>query len=48
MLRILAKAGAMKLDEMGLSERNMKIMKKIIKILVFSRFRVFVINKDLW
>lgn len=29
-LRILAKAGAMKLDEMGLTERNMKIMKKIL------------------
>ncbi|MFH1935536.1 MAG: GspE/PulE family protein [Pseudomonadota bacterium] len=29
-LRILAKAGAMKLDEMELSERNIKIMKKII------------------
>jgi len=29
-LRILAKAGAMKLDEMGLDERNMKIMKKIL------------------
>jgi type II secretory ATPase GspE/PulE/Tfp pilus assembly ATPase PilB-like protein len=29
-LRILAKAGAMKLDEMGLSERNIRIMKKII------------------
>ena len=29
-LRILAKAGAMKLDEMGLSERNLEIMKKII------------------
>jgi type II secretory ATPase GspE/PulE/Tfp pilus assembly ATPase PilB-like protein len=29
-LRILAKAGAMKLDEMGLNERNLKIMKRII------------------
>ena len=29
-LRILAKAGAMKLEEMGLSERNMNIMKKIL------------------
>jgi type II secretory ATPase GspE/PulE/Tfp pilus assembly ATPase PilB-like protein len=29
-LRILAKAGAMKLDEMGLNERNLKIMKKIL------------------
>ncbi|MBW1691057.1 MAG: Flp pilus assembly complex ATPase component TadA [Deltaproteobacteria bacterium] len=29
-LRILAKAGAMKLEEMGLSERNLRIMKKII------------------
>jgi type II secretory ATPase GspE/PulE/Tfp pilus assembly ATPase PilB-like protein len=29
-LRILAKAGAMKLDEMGLVERNMKVMKKIL------------------
>jgi type II secretory ATPase GspE/PulE/Tfp pilus assembly ATPase PilB-like protein len=29
-LRILAKAGAMKLDDMGLSERNLRIMKKII------------------
>jgi type II secretory ATPase GspE/PulE/Tfp pilus assembly ATPase PilB-like protein len=29
-LRILAKAGAMKIDEMGLNERNLKIMKKII------------------
>lgn len=29
-LRILAKAGAMKLDEMGLNERNLSVMKKII------------------
>jgi type II secretory ATPase GspE/PulE/Tfp pilus assembly ATPase PilB-like protein len=29
-LRILAKAGAMKLDDMGLNERNLAIMKKII------------------
>ncbi len=29
-LRILAKAGAMKLDEMGLAERNMNVMKKIL------------------
>jgi type II secretory ATPase GspE/PulE/Tfp pilus assembly ATPase PilB-like protein len=29
-MRILAKAGAMKLDEMGLIERNLKIMKEII------------------
>ena len=29
-LRILAKAGAMKLDEMGLNERNLTIMKRII------------------
>ncbi len=29
-LRILAKAGAMKLDDMGLSERNLTVMKKII------------------
>ena len=29
-LRILAKAGAMKLDDMGLNERNLVIMKKII------------------
>jgi type II secretory ATPase GspE/PulE/Tfp pilus assembly ATPase PilB-like protein len=29
-MRILAKAGAMKLDEMGLSERNLDCMKKII------------------
>jgi type II secretory ATPase GspE/PulE/Tfp pilus assembly ATPase PilB-like protein len=29
-LRILASAGAMKIDEMGLTERNLKIMKKII------------------
>ena len=29
-LRILATAGAMKLDEMGLAERNMKVMKKIL------------------
>ncbi|MBN1626297.1 MAG: Flp pilus assembly complex ATPase component TadA [Deltaproteobacteria bacterium] len=29
-LRILAKAGAMKLDDMGLSERNLSCMKKII------------------
>jgi len=29
-LRILAKAGAMNLDEMGLNERNLTIMKKII------------------
>ena len=29
-LRILAKAGAMKLHEMGLAERNMEIMKKIL------------------
>ena len=29
-LRILAKAGAMKLDEMGLAERNMKVMKKVL------------------
>jgi type II secretory ATPase GspE/PulE/Tfp pilus assembly ATPase PilB-like protein/tetratricopeptide (TPR) repeat protein len=29
-LRILAKAGAMKLEEMGLNERNLKIMKKIL------------------
>jgi type II secretory ATPase GspE/PulE/Tfp pilus assembly ATPase PilB-like protein len=29
-MRILAKAGAMKLDEMGLNERNLAIMKKII------------------
>ncbi len=29
-LRILAKAGAMKLDSMGLSQRNLDIMKKII------------------
>lgn len=31
-LRILAKAGAMKLDEMGLNERNLKIIKKIINL----------------
>lgn len=29
-MRILAKAGAMKLDDMGLSERNLDVMKKII------------------
>jgi type II secretory ATPase GspE/PulE/Tfp pilus assembly ATPase PilB-like protein len=29
-MRILAKAGAMKLDEMSLSERNLKVMQKII------------------
>ena len=29
-LRILASAGAMKLDEMGLNERNLKIMEKVI------------------
>ena len=29
-LRILAKAGAMKMDEMGLSERNLKLMKEVI------------------
>ena len=29
-LRILAKSGALKLDDMGLSERNLEIMKKII------------------
>jgi type II secretory ATPase GspE/PulE/Tfp pilus assembly ATPase PilB-like protein len=29
-LRILAKAGAMKLEEMGLSERNLKILKQIV------------------
>jgi type II secretory ATPase GspE/PulE/Tfp pilus assembly ATPase PilB-like protein len=29
-LRILAKAGAMKLDEMGLNDRNLDIMRKII------------------
>ncbi|MDQ1331512.1 MAG: Type secretion system protein, partial [Thermodesulfobacteriota bacterium] len=29
-LRILAKAGAMKLDDMGLNERNLAILKKII------------------
>jgi type II secretory ATPase GspE/PulE/Tfp pilus assembly ATPase PilB-like protein len=29
-LRILAKAGAMKLDDMGLNERNLKTMKQII------------------
>ncbi|MBN2417914.1 MAG: type II/IV secretion system protein, partial [Deltaproteobacteria bacterium] len=29
-LRILAKAGAMKLDDMGLSQRNLDVMKKII------------------
>jgi len=29
-LRILAKAGAMELDDMGLDERNLKVMKKII------------------
>jgi type II secretory ATPase GspE/PulE/Tfp pilus assembly ATPase PilB-like protein len=29
-LRILAKAGAMKLDDMGLNERNLKTMKEII------------------
>jgi type II secretory ATPase GspE/PulE/Tfp pilus assembly ATPase PilB-like protein len=29
-LRILAKAGAMKLDDMGLNERNIKILKRII------------------
>ena len=29
-LRILAKAGAMKLDEMGLNERNLSLMKQII------------------
>ena len=29
-LRILAKAGAMKLDDMGLNERNLSIMKRII------------------
>ena len=29
-LRILAKAGAMKLDEMGLNKRNLEILKKII------------------
>lgn len=29
-LRILAKSGAMKLDDMGLSERNLKVMRKII------------------
>ncbi|MFO7666449.1 MAG: ATPase, T2SS/T4P/T4SS family [Desulfobacterales bacterium] len=29
-LRILAKAGAMRLDEMGLNDRNLTIMKKII------------------
>ncbi|MEA2039269.1 MAG: ATPase, T2SS/T4P/T4SS family [Thermodesulfobacteriota bacterium] len=31
-LRILAKAGAMKLDEMALSERNISILKKIISL----------------
>lgn len=31
-LRILAKAGAMKLEEMGLNERNLRIMKKIITL----------------
>ena len=31
-LRILAKAGAMNLDEMGLAERNMAVMKKIISL----------------
>jgi len=29
-LRILARAGAMKIDEMGLSERNLTVLKKII------------------
>lgn len=29
-LRILAKAGAMKMDQMGLNERNLKIMQKIL------------------
>ena len=29
-LRILAKAGAMKLDDMGLSQRNLDVMKKVI------------------
>jgi len=29
-LRILAKAGAMKMDEMGLNERNLKLMKEIV------------------
>ncbi|MBU1056286.1 MAG: GspE/PulE family protein [Proteobacteria bacterium] len=31
-LRILAKAGAMKVDDMGLNERNLKILKKIISM----------------
>jgi type II secretory ATPase GspE/PulE/Tfp pilus assembly ATPase PilB-like protein len=31
-LRILAKSGAMKIDEMGLNERNLRILKKIIEI----------------
>ncbi len=30
-LRILAKAGAMKLDQMGLNERNMHLLKRIIR-----------------
>jgi type II secretory ATPase GspE/PulE/Tfp pilus assembly ATPase PilB-like protein len=30
-LRILASSGAMKIDEMGLSERNLKIIKKIVQ-----------------
>ncbi len=30
-LRILAKAGAMKLDDMGLNERNLSILKKVIQ-----------------
>jgi type II secretory ATPase GspE/PulE/Tfp pilus assembly ATPase PilB-like protein len=29
-LRILAKAGAMKMDEMGLAERNLRVLKRII------------------
>jgi type II secretory ATPase GspE/PulE/Tfp pilus assembly ATPase PilB-like protein len=31
-MRILASAGAMAIDEMGLTERNLSVMKKIIKI----------------
>jgi len=31
-MRILASAGAMSIDEMGLTERNLAVMKKIIKI----------------
>ncbi len=31
-MRILAKAGAMKIDQMGLSDRNLEVLKRIIKM----------------